>query len=404
MIFFVGPKRVLIWLGLFLSCGAAPAYADENLPEKKIFYVVESKVQGELVETIPAWLMPTLIFGIAFACVAGLLIHNNVLKRRLNQQTIKLREQEQQVILLASNMSDWVWTLDANQHFAYVSPSVKKLLGYRADELLHQDLSSVLHSSEIEHAYALLSHMLAAAKRDDAEKYRDATIDLAHRHKNGQIIWAETAIRIFFDGKGNFTGAQGSSRNISERKRAEETLRQLAFNDPLTQIPNRRLLTDRIHHAQAGCVRHKQYCALFFIDLDNFKYVNDNYGHDSGDLLLQQVAQRLFANARESDTVARFGGDEFVVVSEFLNPDYEEARTQASLIGAKLMELFERNFLLRDVNCRLSASIGVHLFNNDHKTLDYMIKQADTAMYQAKAKGKNQLMISGENLLIECAV
>ncbi|RYZ99664.1 MAG: PAS domain S-box protein, partial [Moraxellaceae bacterium] len=136
MIFFAKPNRIFFWLLLIINCNISMVHAENTSAGKNTFYVVEGNLPGEHIENIPVWLVPTLTFGIAFVLISGLLIHNNVLKRRLSQQTVKLREQEKQVILLASNMSDWVWTLDTNQHFSYVSPSVKKLLGYRADELL----------------------------------------------------------------------------------------------------------------------------------------------------------------------------------------------------------------------------------------------------------------------------
>jgi diguanylate cyclase (GGDEF)-like protein/PAS domain S-box-containing protein len=350
------------------------------------------------------WLLMILLFVAAVIFIGSLSLRNKLLSEKLKLQSEKLHEQERQVVLLANNMSDWIWTLNANQQFIYVSPSVTTLLGYEPDELLQQNISKVLHFSEIERAYALMSYRIAIAKHGKFEQHKDSTIDVAHVHKNGQLVWTETAVRISFDEDGKFSGAQGASRDITERKKAEDTIRKLAFNDPLTKIANRRLLNDRIRQAQMGCARHKQYCAIFFIDLDNLKYVNDNYGHDNGDLLLQQVAQRLFLNARESDTVARFSGDEFVVMSEFLNPDYEDAREQALFAGVKLIELFEKDFMLNDVNCRLNVNIGVYLFNNDNKQTDYMLKRANAAMYQAKALGRNQLLICGESWVSEIAV
>jgi diguanylate cyclase (GGDEF)-like protein len=373
------------------------------------------------------WIFLSVIFiSIGFSVV--LLIRNQLLKTRLKTKVQTLQAQEQQIQLLATNMNEWVWALNATQAFSYVSPSVNKILGYSANQLLHKRLVDVLHPSYLERTQALISHSLSLAQRnfsnnhltsnsftnnslsnnsltnkkpaetysEAAQKYSESTLELSFRHKNGNMVWAETTLRVFFDEKGCFASAQGSSRDITAQRNAEETIRKLAFNDPLTQLPNRRLLSDRIRQAQAGCTRHKQYCALFFIDIDNFKYVNDNYGHDSGDILLQQVAQRLFAAARESDTVARFGGDEFVVVSEFLHPQYDQAYEQALLIGVKLMELFEQHFSLQDINCRLTASIGTYLFNSDDRGIDYALKQADIAMYQAKAGGRNRLVFSGE--------
>src|SRR5690606_32829149 len=149
--------------------------------------------------------------------------------------------------------------------------------------------------------------------------------------------------RIFFDAHGKYLGSQGSSRNITERKQAEEATRQLTFSDPLTHLPNRRLLSDRLKQAMAGCSRHHQYCALLFLNLDNFRYVNDNHAHDSADKLLQQVAQRLTASLRESDTVAGFGGDEFALISEFLGLDLADAKQHAIRIAAKTLELFDQH-------------------------------------------------------------
>lgn len=352
---------------------------------------------------IPNWLFMILLFAAGALLISILFMRNKLLSEKLKQQSEELHQQEKQVVLLANNMSDWVWSLNAEQQFIYASPAVETLLGYEPNELLKQNISKVLHFSEVERAYALMSYRIAIAKHGKAEQHKNCTIDVAHVHKNGQLVWTETAVRIFFDKEGKFTGAQGASRDITERKKAEETIRKLAFNDPLTKIANRRLLNDRIRQAQMGCARHKQYCAIFFIDLDNLKYVNDTYGHDNGDLLLQQVAQRLFLNARESDTVARFSGDEFVVMSEFLNPNYEEAREQALFAGVKLIELFEKDFLLNEISCRLNINIGVYLFNGDNKTVEYMIKRADSAMHQAKALGRNQLVISGQSWVSDIA-
>jgi diguanylate cyclase (GGDEF)-like protein/PAS domain S-box-containing protein len=350
----------------------------------------------------PQWIILSVIFFSIGSSIL-LLIRNQLLTNRLKIKAKKVEAQEQQIHLLATNMNEWIWALDTTQQFSYLSPSLNKVLGYSANQLLNKSLSEVLHPSDIERTQALISHSVAVAQRNlldnkPIEKHIESTLELSFRHRNGAIVWAETTLRIFFDKKGGFASAQGSSRDVTERREAEETIRKLAFNDPLTQLPNRRLLSDRIRQAQAGCSRHKQYCALFFIDIDNFKYVNDNYGHDNGDLLLQQVAQRLFANARTSDTVARFGGDEFVVVSEFLHPDYDQAYEQSLLIGVKLIELFEHHFSLRDINCRLTASIGVYLFNSDDRAVDYLVKQADVAMYQAKARGRNRLVFSGEEV------
>lgn len=177
--------------------------------------------------------------------------------------------------------------------------------------------------------------------------------------------------------------------DISELKHAEEEIRHLAFYDPLTRLPNRRLLLDRLHHALVSNARRAQVGALMFIDLDHFKNLNDTQGHDQGDLLLVQVAQRLRLTVRGEDTVARLGGDEFVVMLESLGATREEAATQARLVAAKLHENLNRPYSVGERICHSTSSIGVVLFESADDTVEELLKRADMAMYQAKAHGRN---------------
>ncbi len=348
------------------------------------------------------WLGSRLSFGVwlGFAVALmglifwSLLYRNRLLIKKITAQQQALQERDKQMRVLTSNMSDWIWTLDAKNNFTYLSPSVQKLLGYNAAELLGENIEILLHPSDAERAYAQYTHVLSASKRGECNEYRDLIWKAGLLHKNGHVLWTETALRVFFMPNGDFSGAQGCTRDISERKQAEEAIRQLAFNDPLTQLPNRRLLTDRIRQAMASCKRHRQYCAILFLDLDNFKYINDNYGHDNGDILLQQIALRLASGVRASDTVARFGGDEFVIVSEQLSTLIDTAKEQALMIGAKTIELFEKEFVVNDIHCNITASIGIALFNNDTKTIPALLKYADIAMYEAKANGRSRCAIS----------
>ena len=362
--------------------------------------ITQKWVNHEEVRVIPWGLILLLSTGLGIISIGGLLYHNKILAQKIAAQHATLKEREQQVDLLTTNMTDWVWTVNAQNYFTYVSPSIKKLLGYDVADIIDQYVDVVVHPSDIEHARAQLAHLVMSGRSGEFNDYRDATARFGLAHKNGQVIWTEAAVRIFFTPDGEYAGAQGCSRDIGERKQAEEVIRQMAFNDPLTQLPNRRLLNDRIQQAMAGCKRHRQYCAVLFLDLDNFKYVNDNYGHDNGDLLLQQIAQRLTFGIRDSDTLARFGGDEFVIVSEQLSQELETAKHQALLIGIKILELFDRDFLLRDARCHVTTSIGIALFNDDSRSATSMLKQADIAMYQAKANGRNRCVVSdAPNLL-----
>lgn len=359
--------------------------------------ITQKWINREEILVIPwGWIL--IFSGSMGAIVIGVLLyHNKKLTYKIALQYATLKEREQQVDLLTTNMTDWVWTVNAQNYFTYVSPSIKKLLGYDVADIIDKFVDVIIHPSDIEHARAQLAQLVMAGPGSDATNYRDATARFCLAHKNGQIVWTEAAVRIFFTASGEFAGAQGCSRDVGERKQAEDVIRQMAFNDPLTQIPNRRLLNDRLQQAMAGCKRHRQYGAILFLDIDNFKTVNDQYGHDNGDLLLQQIAQRLFSAVRDSDTLARFGGDEFVIVSEQLSQELETAKHQALLIGIKLLELFDRDFLLRDTRCHITISIGIALFNDDSNSTASLLKQADIAMYQAKADGRNRCALSEVN-------
>jgi diguanylate cyclase (GGDEF)-like protein len=175
------------------------------------------------------------------------------------------------------------------------------------------------------------------------------------------------------------------------RKAAEEEIRQLAFYDPLTGLPNRRLLSDRLHRALAASARSKRHGALLFIDLDNFKSINDTLGHGKGDLLLQQVAARLTACVRLVDTVGRQGGDEFVVMLADLSEAAPEAALQAQDIGEKIRAVLNQPYDLAGHRLCSSASMGVTLFDGQSASSEDLLTQADRVMYQAKAIGRNAL-------------
>jgi len=176
-----------------------------------------------------------------------------------------------------------------------------------------------------------------------------------------------------------------------KNKKAEEEIRQLAFYDPLTQLPNRRLLMDRLKHAWMHSARDARHGALLFIDLDNFKSLNDTLGHHFGDLLLQQVAQRLIDCGRKTDTVARLGGDEFVVMLEDLSEQDIEAAAQVEIIGNKMLAELDKPYQLSTHVYHCTASIGVTLFGSRQQSTEELMKQADIAMYQAKKAGRNAL-------------
>lgn len=199
------------------------------------------------------------------------------------------------------------------------------------------------------------------------------------------LLVAGTAVRV------RILSAQRREGELQQLQAAHGEIRSLAFFDPLTSLPNRRLLLDRLQQTLAASVRSKRKRALLFVDLDDFKTLNDTLGHHIGDLLLQEVARRILANIREADTVARLGGDEFVVLLQDLSEQREDAAAQAKIVAEKILATIHQPYLLDGRECRSSSSIGITVFGAPQDTTNEVLQQADIAMYQAKAAGRNTL-------------
>lgn len=213
-----------------------------------------------------------------------------------------------------------------------------------------------------------------------------------NRRKNGELYPVWLAVTGVKNDNNVITHFVSTLTDITERKARDEEIRHLAFYDSLTGLPNRRLLTDRLHQAMLDCPRRKQSVALMFLDLDKFKILNDTLGHDVGDSLLKQVAQRLVRCVREVDTVARLGGDEFVVLIEGLNAATTEAAAQAEVVALKILgALKDRYDDLGNMDYQCTSSIGITLFSDSECKIDELMKQADIALYQAKDAGRNTL-------------
>ncbi len=220
---------------------------------------------------------------------------------------------------------------------------------------------------------------------------RTMTFESTHRARDGTVFPVEISANYF-----EFAGQPyvlSLARDIAERKQAEEQIWNLAYFDALTKLPNRRLLMDRLGHALASSHRSRTFGALLILDLDHFKTLNDTQGHDVGDRLLIEVAQRLSACVRQEDTVCRLGGDEFVVVLEGLGLDERQAAHQAELVAEKIRITLGQSYLLNPNEAQFhgSASIGVTLFSDQRLSAEALLKQADVALYQAKDAGRDQI-------------
>ena len=218
--------------------------------------------------------------------------------------------------------------------------------------------------------------------------------------RNNQISWVAERGRATYSATGQSLWLDGVILDVTDRKEAELAIRDLAFIDPLTGLPNRRRLTDRLTQQIAVTGRSKRYDALLFIDMDNFKSVNDSLGHGAGDLLLIEVARRLHSNVRENDTVARLGGDEFVLILDDLADNDIHATILARQIGEKLISALNQPYQLEGQLQRSSPSLGITIYSGHKATVDELLRQADQAMYVAKSAGRNCLKVHDT----ECAI
>ena len=218
------------------------------------------------------------------------------------------------------------------------------------------------------------------------------------RKKNGETVWGlMSATVIELEG---VPCVLSIARDISDAKTAQDEIRHLAFYDPLTELPNRRLLLERLRQTMAAGKRCGRQCALLFIDLDNFKTLNDTLGHSVGDLLLKEVGKRLIGCIRAVDTAARVGGDEFVVILEDLGGTLEEAAPRARSVAEKILASINEPWVLAGRECRSTSSIGITVFSDGNERSSAILQQADIAMYQAKAAGKDAIRFFAPELQV----
>jgi len=272
---------------------------------------------------------------------------------------------------------------DADNLILRVNRAFTKITGYAAEEVVGKNPRIISSGRQNKDFYAEMWNRIKTTGEWEGEVW--------NRRKNGEIFPEYLTIATVKDSDDNITNYVGSLSDITLRKEAEEEIRSLAFFDPLTRLPNRRLLLDRLQQAWASSARSGREGALLFIDLDNFKTLNDTLGHDIGDLLLQQVAHRLLSCVRENDTVARLGGDEFVVMLEDLSEDRLEAAAQTEAVGEKILATLNQAYQLAGHEYRNTPSIGATLFHDHQQATEDLFKHADIAMYQAKKAGRNTL-------------
>lgn len=323
--------------------------------------------------------------------LVGITLASYIAAERRDKET--LREQAQFFRMITDNIDDLVAVLDLEGRRLYNSPSYGKLFGDTGN-MLNSDSFAEVHPDDREHVRQVFL--------DTVQTGIGQRIEFRFTLPDRSVRYMESRGGVICDSQGELLNIVVVSHDITERRKAEETIRNLAYYDSLTQLPNRRMLQDRFALAMALSKRSGRYGALMVLDLDNFKPLNDKYGHAVGDLLLVEVARRISGCVRQVDTVARLGGDEFVVVLSGLEVDYPDSARQAQLVAEKICQKLAEPYLLRVdkpedpdalIEHRCTSSIGVVTFLSTQFSQESLLDWADQAMYRAKESGRNQVCL-----------
>jgi len=295
-----------------------------------------------------------------------------------------LEQSEERLRLVLKGSTDAPWDRDLVTGHVYYSERWWSMLGYRGDEGFDSrgGWRRLLHPDDLVTVSNYFAELLPSA-------HDSFSMELRLRHRDGHYVPVLVRGYVLRDADGKALRISGVNTDLTEQKRAERHIFELAYFDQLTGLHNRRFLLEELVHALARVQRSGHYGALVYLDLDNFKLLNDTMGHDLGDMLLRQVAQRLRDTVRHSDQLARLGGDEFVVVLEGLAASRHGAASEAERVINKILFALGQPYQLDSLLFRSTASIGVTLFDGDATDIETLLKQADLAMYRAKADGRN---------------
>lgn len=327
--------------------------------------------------------------------IGGVAIYILRTNRRL-QGSISAQEKAQQALakrerhyrVLVETMRDVVWVLDPQTlRFRYVSPSVERLRGYTPEEVMREPMDAALAP---EYAAALKQQIAQnlAEFESGSEPDKVYVEEIQQPRKDGTLVWTEAIAKYYRNEETGQVEVHGVTRDISERKAAQERIQYMALHDQLTGLPNRLLLNDRLQQALGSLQRNGGQLGLMFLDLDKFKEVNDTLGHDVGDRLLVQVAERMRGCVRATDTVARIGGDEFIVLLGSVEHEQDAVR-----VAEKIRQTLDQPYELGGETLEISCSIGVALAPQHGTDGIELSKHADIAMYRAKGGGRDNVQL-----------
>lgn len=321
----------------------------------------------------------------------------NIHARKEAERLLRDTSEQLELALMGADLGRWDHDLTTDKGY-YLDERACAMLGRAASEAhIGRAWGHLIHPDDLPATLdAMRAHLSGGASAYEAE-YRA-------RHRDGHWVWLSNRGKVVqFSQDGKPLRMVGTLMDVTKRKQVEgellatqaqlqatlQEIAELAFHDTLTNLPNRRLLMDRMETALTASLRHQRHGAVLFLDLDKFKHLNDNHGHEVGDLMLREVAQRLLLCVRSVDTVARLGGDEFVVLLQDLSGDPFEARLHASAVGHKILSSLNEPYRLNDTDHAITPSIGAVLFLGMDVAASELIRLADVAMFEAKAEGRN---------------
>ena len=307
------------------------------------------------------------------------LVFQDVTEQYAMIEALKTSEQRFQDVIEASNA--YIWETDTEGHYTYLTDKVESIKGYKLSQLMGHKLYDFIHEDDIKKTKKNIHQAI-----QDKERF-----ELTHRNitAEGRVLWEEIKGRVVLDEHGKVLGLRGAGVCINLRKHNEAEIKRLAYYDPLTTLPNRRMINNRLADEISLAKRHGHFGALLFLDLDYFKNLNDSLGHEIGDELLVQIAQRLKSALRREDVAARLGGDEFIVLLSNLSSDLDTAIGKARKVTEKLLDKLREPYLLKEYLYHNNSSIGISLFPLEDEDAATIFKQADIALYRAKDEGRN---------------
>jgi diguanylate cyclase (GGDEF)-like protein/PAS domain S-box-containing protein len=308
-------------------------------------------------------------------------VSHDVTERMRMEEALRRSEERYRTIL--AEIEEGYYEVDLAGNIKFVNRAACRQFGYSEKELIGSNYRAYVTKEDIKGVYKAWNKVYRTG--ESLQSYPFATV-----RKDGTQIFVENSVSPLRDKSGSIIGFRAVSRDVTQRKQFEQKLAEMATHDPLTGLPNRSLLSDRLMMGLALSRRNGNRLAILMLDLDRFKIINDTMGHAVGDELLKAVAGRLESVTRKSDTVARIGGDEFVLVLPQISlPDV------AGMLAQRILDAFDEQFIFDGHRLKITTSIGIAVYPDDGNDIDILLKNADRAMYRAKEEGRDMYKFYG---------